>query len=152
MENFFDWMVKPIPPEDVIIWFNMHDMHYERIELYGDIFKTLNSVIYDTYFESKYPETTINLTLAQKVEHFNWCWEKTVELFSKENIMINLEGGHKDYFESFYVDTFYLADGMPEIPISDFVFSIFNPNEPFSKSDLELLTTMYKLLDKNIHQ
>ena len=39
MENFFNWMSKPIPREDIIIWFNVHNMSYEKIELFGDIFK-----------------------------------------------------------------------------------------------------------------
>jgi hypothetical protein len=40
MENFFNWMSKVIPNDEVIIWFNIHNMHYEKIELYGDIFKS----------------------------------------------------------------------------------------------------------------
>jgi len=39
MENFFNWMSKPVPPDEVIVWFNVHNMNYEKIELCGDIFK-----------------------------------------------------------------------------------------------------------------
>ena len=48
MENFFKWMMIPIPKEDIIVWFNIHNMIYEKIELYGDIFKSLNNTIIDT--------------------------------------------------------------------------------------------------------
>jgi hypothetical protein len=150
MENFFEWMVKPVPHDEVLIWFNMHNMHNEKIELYGDFFITLDNLISSTYFESKYPETFINLSVAQKIDHFNWCWNKTIEYFSKESIFFEKNGEHKDYFESFYIDTFYIVDGIPEIPILEFIVSLFNFNVQYSKSDLELLTTLYKLLDKNI--
>ena len=49
MENFFNWIAKPVPNDEVVIWFNVHNMIYEKIELYGDIFKSLNYVITDTY-------------------------------------------------------------------------------------------------------
>ena len=44
MENFFNWMAKPLPKDEIIIWFNIHNMTYEKIELYGDIFKSLNQI------------------------------------------------------------------------------------------------------------
>jgi hypothetical protein len=62
MENFFDWMAKPIPKDEVIIWFNVHNMIYEKIELYGDIFKSLNAIIVDTYLGDSNSETKINLS------------------------------------------------------------------------------------------
>ena len=49
MENFFNWISKPVPSDEVTIWFNVHNMIYERIELYGDIFKSLDYIIRDTY-------------------------------------------------------------------------------------------------------
>ena len=49
MENFFNWISKPVPSDEVTIWFNVHNMIYERIELYGDIFKSLDYTIRDTY-------------------------------------------------------------------------------------------------------
>ena len=49
MENFFNWMAKPLPKDEIIIWFNIHNMTYEKIELYGDVFKSLNHIILDTY-------------------------------------------------------------------------------------------------------
>ena len=33
MENFFNWMSKPVSKEDVVVWFNIHNMNYEKIEL-----------------------------------------------------------------------------------------------------------------------
>lgn len=154
MENFFNWMSKPIPTEEVVIWFNVHNMIYERIELYGDIFKTLNHIITDTYMGEPLkgsPETRISLTQEDKELHFEWCWNKTVENFKKENISINLNGDHKDYFKSFYMDTFYnQSEKSVKESIPVFLDEIFDIFKPFSKSDLDMITEMYKLLEKNV--
>ena len=107
MENFFNWMSQPVPKEDVIIWFNVHNLSYEKIELYGDFFKSLNQVILDTYFGDEGQYTRIIMSNEDNLSHFEWCWEKTIVDFKNELISFNNEGQHKDYFKSFFIDTFY---------------------------------------------
>lgn len=153
MENFFNWMTKQIPTDEVTVWFNIHNMNYEKIELYGDIFKSLNHIISDTYMGDDDGETKIILTQEDKATHFNWCWNKLIDNFKKELIIISLEGDHKNYFESFYDDTFYnQPDDKVKIEIPTFINEIFDMDKTFTKSDLEILTELYKLLEKNIEQ
>ena len=151
MENFFDWMAKPIPKEEVIIWFNVHNMIYEKIELYGDVFKSLNAIIVDTYLGDSDFETKINLTDDDKISHFDWCWKKMVNDFERENINIKLKGDHKEYFQSFFMDSFY-NQNVTRIKesITRFLNEIFDVNMVYSKPDLDLLTELYKLLEKNM--
>ena len=104
MENFFNWMTKPIPKDEVIVWFNVHNMNYEKIELFGDIFKSLNHIIVDTYLGNEDSETKIIISDEDKLSHFNWCWKKLIDDFKKENIEILDEGKHKEYFESFFIE------------------------------------------------
>ncbi len=154
MENFFNWMAKPVPTDEVIIWFNVHNMIYERIELYGDIFKSLNHTIVDTYMgepQGNSSETKISLSQEDKDLHFEWCWKHVVENFNKENIRIKLDGDHKNYFKSFYMDTFYnQSERSIKESIPVFLQEIFDVSTPFSKSDLDMITEMYKLMEKNI--
>ena len=144
-------MSKPIPQDEVIIWFNVHNMNYERIELYGDIFKSLNYVIIDTYMGEETNETKISLSQEDKESHFEWCWNKMIEDFRQENIIIKHGGEHKEYFRSFFFDTFYnqsernIKDSIP-----NFLVEVFDVEKPFSKSDLDILTELYKLMEKNI--
>jgi hypothetical protein len=150
MENFFNWMTKPLPKEELIIWFNIHNMTYEKIELYGDVFKSLNQIILDTYLGDTIFVTKIILTDEDNLSHFEWCWKKTIDNFKKEDIHIKYEGEHKDYFKSFYMDTFYnqneerIKDSIPK-----FLIDIFDVGISYSKSDLDLLTELYKLIEKN---
>ena len=151
MENFFNWMSKPIPKDEVIIWFNVHNMNYEKIELYGDIFKSLNHIILDTYMGDETHETRISLSQEDKELHFEWCWNKMLEDFRKENIIIKHGGEHKEYFKSFFFDTFYnQTEKNVKESIPNFLFEVFDVEKPFSKSDLDILTELYKLMEKNI--
>lgn len=152
MENFFSWMMKTIPREDVIIWFNVHNMNYEKIELYGDIFKTLTFIIFDTYLGGdENNETKITLSDEDRTNHFAWCWNQMVINFGKENIKINIEGEHKNYFKDFFEETFYYQkEESVRFAIPDFLDEVFDVERPFSKTDLDLLTELYKLLEKNI--
>ena len=151
MENFFNWMVKPLPKEEVIIWFNVHNMNYEKIELIGDISKSLTKVIMDTYLGDSVSETKIILSEEDNKSHFEWCWKKTIEDFRKENIIIKSNGDHKDYFKSFFLDTYYnqKQDSVKQ-SIPKFLDEIFDTDVTYSKSDLDLLTELYKLMEKNI--
>lgn len=151
MENFFNWVSKPVPKEEVLIWFNINNINYEKVKLYGDFFKSLNTKVSDTYFEEDNFETKISLSEENKKEHFEWCWTKTLEDFAKENINFNAEGEHKKYFEKFYFETFY-TKGEKKIKeaIPSFLDEIFSMEKPFSKSDLEIMTEIYKLMEKNL--
>jgi hypothetical protein len=150
MENFFNWMAKPLPKDEIIIWFNIHNTTYEKIELYGDVFKSLNHIILDTYLGDDVSETKITLSEEDKISHFDWCWKKVIDDFRRENIIIKHDGEHKEYFKSFYLETFYNQN---EIRIKDsipkFLSEIFDVTMTYSKSDLDLLTELYKLIEKN---
>ena len=150
MENFFNWMAKPLPKDEIIIWFNIHNMTYEKIELYGDIFKSLNQIIVDTYLGDDISVTKIILSYDDKISHFEWCWKKMINDFRRENILIKYDGEHKEYFKSFYIDTFYnQKEDSVKKSIPKFLREIFDVDYMYSKSDLDLLTELYKLIEKN---
>jgi hypothetical protein len=143
-------MAKPLPKDEIIIWFNIHNMTYEKIELYGDVFKSLNQIIVDTYLGDDISVTKIVLSDEDKESHFQWCWKKMINDFRRENILIKYDGEHKEYFKSFYMDTFYnqKEDSVRE-SIPKFLREIFDVGNMYSKSDLDLLTELYKLIEKN---
>lgn len=151
MENFFNYVSKLIPEEEVLTWFNVNNMNYEKIELYGDFFKSLYHTINDTYLGNEVQETKIILTEQDKKNHFEWCWKKVLVNFGKEKINFKIDGQHKDYFKSFFMDTFYnQKDDNLKNSISNFLSEIFDVDKPFTKSDLDLITELYKLMEKNM--
>ena len=93
MENFFNWMSKPIPDDEVTIWFNIHNMNFEKIELYGDIFKSLNHVVVDTYMgdSGEYSETKISLSQEDKELHFELNLKLSISIGHCNFIRIGLK-------------------------------------------------------------
>lgn len=151
MENFFEWMVKPIPSEEVEVWFNIHNIHYEKIELFRDILITLHWFIIDTYFDEDSVETKITITDDQKIQHFEWCWNQMINSFQEEKIIIKSEGDHKEYIKSFFMDTFYFSKNEKvKKTLNSFLMETFRVEGVFTKSDLDMLTELYKIMDKSL--
>jgi hypothetical protein len=153
MENFFNYITKPLNPEDVDIWFRVNNIIIEKLELFSDFSHSLNITIIDTYLgENTLPyETKITMSKSDNKKHFDWCWNKTISGFKKENINFNSEGEHYDYFLSFFNDIFYnQSDDTIKNSISGFFNELFDIKKPFTKSDLDMISTIYKTLDRNL--
>jgi hypothetical protein len=154
MENFYSWMMKPVSREDVEVWFNMNNMIYEKRELFADFTYSLDSLIKETYLGNEpedATETRVLLSQEEKNSHFEWCWTKTVENFAKENIRFNVKGDHKEYYQNFYEDLFYNPDNKTiSENINKFFDELFDETKVYTKSDLDMLTDIYKILNKNL--
>jgi len=150
MENFFNYISKPLLPEDVDVWFRVNNIIPEKLELYSDFAHSLNSLILNTYLgDNNVNETKIVLSESDDRNHFEWCWNKTISDFGKEKIRFDKKGEHFDYFESFFDETFYnQKDINVKSSIGVFFTDLFNNDKLFTKSDLDMITTIYKLLDK----
>jgi hypothetical protein len=113
MENFYAWMMKPVGHDDVQIWFDMNNMIYEKRDLFADFTWSLIFLIKTTYLGGDFEEnseTKVLLDPNEKESHFEWCWNKTIENFNKENIHFNSKGEHKEFYHKFFMDLFYNTD------------------------------------------
>jgi hypothetical protein len=153
MENFFNYVTKPLSPEDVDVWFRSNNIIVEKIELYHDFTRSLYDLMMDTYFghDSKNNETKISMSDEDNEKHFKWCWGKVISNFSKENIEFEEEGEHYDYFKSFFDEIFYnQKESIIRESVGDFFTELFDINRGFTKSDLDMVTSIYRALEKNI--
>lgn len=153
MENFFNYITKPVPQEDVDIWFRVNNILPEKMELFMDFCHSLNMLIFDTYLgeDKNRNETKISLTDDDKIKHFEWCFNRTIDNFIKEGIKFNKKGEHFEYFKTFFIDVFYnqKEEKIKQL-IKSFFLELFDINTPFSKSDLDIVSLIYKNLDKNM--
>ena len=154
MENFFNYISKPLLPEDVDVWFRVNNIILEKLELYSDFTHSLNNLINSTYLgENDVNETKIVLSEDDDRNHFEWCWNKLIDNFNKETIIFDNRGEHFDYFKSFFGETFYnQKDIKVKLSIGFFFTDLFNNEKSFTKSDLDMVTTIYKLLDKHLNR
>ena len=154
MENFYSWMIKPVSSEDVEIWFNMNNIIPEKRELFRDFTFSLYKLIESTYLGNEWDEvneTTVTLSQEEKQRHFDWCWVKTIDNFKKENIGFNQKGEHREYFNQFFMDLFYNAEKKEIVTnIEKFFIELFDVKKSFTKSDLDMITDVYKRLNKNL--
>jgi len=152
MENFFKYISKPIPSDDVDVWFKINNIIPEKLELFSDFSYSLNMLIVETYLgENNIVETKIELTKEDIEKHFQWCFNKVIDNFSKEGIKIKKKGEHYDYFKTFFYDVFYnQKEEKVRKSIGEFFNELFDLKKPFTKSDLDMIGVIYKILDKNL--
>jgi len=147
-------MMKPVNHDDVEVWFNVNNMIHEKRQLFSDFTFSLYHLISSTYLGDDLDntsETKLVLSQEDKLKHFDWCWKKTLDNFLKENIKFNVKGEHREYYEKFFMDLFYNAENKSiSENIVKFFEELFYEEKMFTKSDLDMLTEIYKLLNKNI--
>jgi hypothetical protein len=123
----------------------------ERVELFSDIVESLTTLVVTTYLGDDTSETKIKFSEEDITNHFNWCWNKILENFQKENILIDSDGEHKDYMKVFMNDSFYnQKDENIRKSINLFVKDLFDLDKTFVKSDLDILTEVYKLFNRSV--
>ncbi len=153
MENFFNYITQPVKPEDVEKWFKVNNIFQEKLDLFSDFSHSLNLLIVETYLgqQDSPNETKIVMSDDDNSKHFEWCWDKIVNNFLKEDLNFDNRGEHFDYFKSFFDDIFYTQkDEKIRKSITNFFNDLFDINKPFTKSDLDMVSTIYKILDKHL--
>ena len=92
------------------------------------------------------------MTIEQKKDHFRWCWNKTIENFQKENIDFKFNNNDSEFFESFFFEVFY---DQPDKEIKDninkFFKELFDIRSKKTKSDIEIFTDIYKVLERSMN-
>jgi hypothetical protein len=153
MENFFNYISKPVHPDDVQVWLNINNIIPEKVDLYSDFTSSLYKLILNTYLgeDDKSNESNIKLTEEDNTKHFDWCWKKSIENFNKENVKFYSRGEHYDHFKSFFDEVYYnQKEQKVKDQIGVFFEDLFDLKKPFTKSDIDMLTDLYKSLDKNL--
>ena len=128
------------------VWYKAYDITREKSDLFFDFLDTLYTLIDDTFLCAD-----VLINEADQKNHFTWCWDKSIDLLSKERIHINKRGIHYEYFWNFFLETFYFLhlDG-EEIKIKEYIYKLFDTNHRKTRSELDVLTEIYKLLEKNL--
>jgi hypothetical protein len=153
MENFFNYITKPTPNDEVNIWLKMNNIIPEKMELFSDFSQSLYDLMTETYLgQDKLPnETRIVVSKEDNEKHFEWCWNKVIQNFDKEGLIFRKSGEHFDYFKTFFEDIFYnQKEEKIKNSVKDFFSQLFDLNIPFTKSDLDMILVIYRMLDKSL--
>ena len=83
--------------------------------------------------------------------HFAWCWDRTIDNFNKEKIFFKERGAHFEYFWNLFLEAFYTKKDNDEIVrIPDYLFKLFNFKHKKTRSELDILSELYKLLNLSL--
>ena len=154
MGRFFDWLAKPMDKEDINAWYLANNITPELTELFRDFCFSFLNLLKDTYLGDDFndnKETKVGMTTNQKKEHFKWCWDKTIKNFNKESIDFKFNNDDSEFFESFFFEIFYQQkDENIKGSIELFLSQLFNRKGKKTKSDIEIFTDLYKLLERSL--
>jgi hypothetical protein len=121
---------------------------FEKCELFNDFLQSLLHLVFDTYLGDE-------LTDKEGQEgHFKWCWDKNVNNFKLEGILI---GDYKtrEYFKKFMFENYYLIDkSYDEEKLKNDLFNlshyIFDIKKSKKEGDVNVLINVYKLLENSM--
>ena len=154
MGRFFDLLSKPMDKEDINAWYLANNITPELTELFRDFCFSFLNLLKDTYLGDDFSdnkETKVGMTSEQKKEHFRWCWNKTIKNFNKESIDFRFNDSDSEFFESFFFEVFYnQPDQKVKEQIENFFNQIFDRGMKKTKSDIEIFTDIYKVLERSL--
>lgn len=154
MGRFFDWLAKPMDKEDINAWYLANNITPELTELFRDFCFSFLNLLKETYLGDDFSdnrETKVGMTTDQKKQHFKWCWNKTIENFNKESIDFIFNDMDAEFFESFFFEVFYnQPDQKVKEQIDNFFKQIFDRTTVKTKSDIEIFTDLYKVLERSL--
>lgn len=126
------------------VWYKAYNIIREKTELFHDFISTLYDLIDSTYLGSD-----VTISEADKKNHFTWCWNKTISNFAKESVNFKETGQHYDYIWLFFNEAYYLNESGPN-RIKEYFNKLFQFDYRKTRSELDMLTEFYKILDHNL--
>lgn len=145
-EEFIEFITTESYKNQIDIWFRSHNISREKIDLFHDFVISLYETIEETYLG---PDVMFNE--EDQKGHFTWSWDKVITNFTKEKIYFKERGIHYEYFWNFFLEAYYYTkiDDII-IKIRDYFDRLFGFNHTKPKTEIEVLTEIYKILDQNL--
>lgn len=129
--------------------YRANNIKYERCNLYNEFIMSLNITINDTYLGPEYINSEKEVT-----EHFKWCLGKVIDDFKEENIIFEDTTEVEEYFYFFYNEIFYKSEDRKNnlLKLNSLAYLSFDYHRLKSRSDIDVLVEVYKLLDKSLNK
>jgi hypothetical protein len=154
MDQFFNWLTKPMTVDEIDAWYRANNIVPEMSDLFRDFCFTLLNLVDTTYLgdDNNSVETKIGLSSEDNELHFKWCWNRVIDNFKKENIIFENDDEMFEYFRNFFMETYYNPEQKTlKNTLNEFFVTIFNRTNRHTKSDIEMFTQLYKMLEKNLN-
>ena len=142
--RFLAYIHQPMSFEAIQMIYTKNNIIFQKCELFNDFVKSLLLTVFDTYMGDDV--TAQN----EQLNHFNWCWGKTIECFSDEGFLFNNQNLY-DYFLEFSFEVFYTNKDKLKKDFNGGILKIwddlFNYSKIKTNSDVDALVEIYLLMD-----
>ena len=147
--KFMNYISTPLTDDSITILYTANNVKFDRVRLYLDFILSFLHLSFDTYLGDDI------MTLDDQINHFNWCWDKNLENFKKENIDFNDNLELRTYFKEFMVEIYYSLDGKENNKnvtenITNLWKHIFNYKGVKSRADVDSFIDIYNIFDKSL--
>ena len=145
-ESYLEFVSSESYKNQIDVWYRAHNISREKIELFHDFLISLYDLVVETYLG-----VDAVLTEEDQKNHFTWCWDRTIENFNKEKIHFKERGNFYEYFWNFFLEAFYyqMIDNKT-VRIVEYFNVLFKFNHRKTRSELDMLSEVYKLFDQNL--
>lgn len=146
IHRFLEYFSKQLSFEQMIYLNTINNIAPEKVELFREFSISLTYLVEDTYLGDDVIQTQ-----DDQINHFNWCWERNIKNFNKENILFQTKGEHYYYYLAYFIDIYYGNSNKTKglfgkiVGFWDDVLSIDGLK---TKSEHDLLCEIYKIMDK----
>ena len=145
-EEFYNYITEPVTTEDMRLWVRHKNIDVDRAELFYDFIDSVHTLVHETFLGDD-----VITNEEDKQKHFNWCWNKTITNFKEENIIFNAEGDHYNYFWNFFHQSYYTDKDKRDVDnINNYFLILSKLHILKTKSELDMLSDIYILLDSNL--
>jgi len=145
--QFMKYIMDPLTYEQMQLLYNANNIKYDKVKLYYDFISTLNRLIDKTYLGDEYISTE-----EEMLGHFNWCFDKIIENFDKENIKFKNDNDLRSYFKYYYEHLYYNDSEKSLEKIDDLPKYSFEYYRLKSMSDVDILVELYKLFERSLNK
>ena len=145
-ESYLDFVSSENYKQQIDVWYRAYNISREKTELFYDFLISLHDLIDETYLGAD-----VIMTTEDQINHFTWCWDKTIESFNKEKISFKERGNAYKYLWNFYSEAYYYTKNSESIiRIPEYFYILFDFVHKKTRSELDMLTELYKLLEQNL--
>ena len=144
-----NYISAPLSDDSITMLYSTNNVKFDRVSLYMDFVLSFLHLTFDTYLGDDI------MGDEDRLNHFNWCWNKNIDNFKTENIYFGDNAELKTYFKEFMVEIYYNLDGKDgNQHVNDNLISlwkhIFNYKGVKSQADIDSFLDIYNIFEKSL--
>ena len=146
LDKLLGKMPKPLSKIETELIYNSNNVIYERSDLYLDFILTLDDLIETTYLGHDM------LNHKDRINHYNWCYNKTCDLLNTKTIKFNDNDSVYVYLLDNYLESFYDDSNKVVIHMKKIWEHIFDYNVKKSTPEINTYLNIYKAFEISYQQ